>query len=190
MLKMIAVSLAFAAAAAAPLSAQGKGQKAHDIPPGMRPPAGMCRIWLDGVPPGQQPAPTDCATAVRNRPSNGRVIFGNDYADGKGRKVKGDEKRRSAPREERERDDDSDDKRNTVRHEDRNDDDKRSTVRHEDRDDDDQGKASSGDEREREDGERPSTSNDRHSRHREVERTKARARRSVPDSARAERKPE
>jgi hypothetical protein len=105
MLKMIAVSLAFAAAAAAPLSAQGRGQKANDIPPGMRPPAGMCRIWLDGVPPGQQPAPTDCATAVRNRPSNGRVIFGDDYADGKGRKLNGDDKRRTAPRDERDRDD-------------------------------------------------------------------------------------
>ena len=40
-----------------------------------RPPMGMCRIWLDGVPAAQQPAPTDCATAVRNRPVNGRVLF-------------------------------------------------------------------------------------------------------------------
>lgn len=99
MLRTIAISLAFAAAAAAPLSAQGKGQRANDIPPGMRPPAGMCRIWLDGVPPGQQPAPTDCATAVRNRPSNGRVIFGDDYADAKGRKLDGGDKRKTAPRE-------------------------------------------------------------------------------------------
>jgi hypothetical protein len=38
----------------------------------------MCRIWLDGVPADQQPAPTDCATAVRNRPANARVIFGPD----------------------------------------------------------------------------------------------------------------
>jgi hypothetical protein len=40
----------------------------------------MCRVWVDGVPPGQQPAPTDCRTAIRNRPANGRVIFGDDYA--------------------------------------------------------------------------------------------------------------
>ncbi len=40
----------------------------------------MCRVWVDGVPPGQQPAPTDCRTAIRNRPPNGRVIFGDDYA--------------------------------------------------------------------------------------------------------------
>ena len=46
------------------------------VPPAYRPPAGMCRIWIEGVPPGQQPAPTDCVTAVRNRPVNGTVIFG------------------------------------------------------------------------------------------------------------------
>ena len=38
----------------------------------------MCRIWLNDVPPGQQPAPTDCASAVRNRPSNGKVLFGDE----------------------------------------------------------------------------------------------------------------
>lgn len=52
-----------------------------DVPKAYLPPAGMCRIWLDKVPPKQQPAPTDCATAVRNRPSNGRVLFGDDYVD-------------------------------------------------------------------------------------------------------------
>ena len=36
----------------------------------------MCRIWITGVPANQQSAPTDCASAVRNRPPNGRVIFG------------------------------------------------------------------------------------------------------------------
>ena len=51
-------------------------------------PQGMCRIWLDKVPPKQQPAPTDCPTAVRNRPSNGKVIFGDDYKDGRRRRAK------------------------------------------------------------------------------------------------------
>ena len=108
MLKTIAISLALAVAAAAPLSAQGNGTKAGKIPPGQRPPAGMCRIWLDGVPPGQQPAPTDCATAVRKRPANGRVIFGDDYVDGKTKKLNGNaDDRRTAPREDRvQRDDD------------------------------------------------------------------------------------
>ena len=49
------------------------------IPVSARPPAGMCRIWLDDVPVAQQPAPTDCPTALRNRPAKGRVIFGDDY---------------------------------------------------------------------------------------------------------------
>ena len=48
------------------------------VPPAYRPPQGMCRIWIDGVPPDQQPAPTDCVSAVRNRPANGTVIFGDD----------------------------------------------------------------------------------------------------------------
>ncbi|HEY8175321.1 MAG TPA: hypothetical protein VIF32_06510 [Gemmatimonadaceae bacterium] len=58
------------------LTAQGQGK---EIPAAERPPAGMCRIWVDGVPAAQQPAPTDCASAVRNRPAKGRVIFGDDY---------------------------------------------------------------------------------------------------------------
>jgi hypothetical protein len=48
------------------------------VPPGFFPPAGMCRIWINEVPAGQQPAPTDCASAVRNRPANGKVLFGDD----------------------------------------------------------------------------------------------------------------
>ena len=50
----------------------------QDIPRSLRPPHGMCRVWLDNVPARQQPAPTDCATAIRNRPPNGRVIFSDD----------------------------------------------------------------------------------------------------------------
>ncbi|WP_373065283.1 hypothetical protein [Gemmatimonas sp.] len=49
-----------------------------DIPKGYRPPAGMCRVWVEGVPAAQQPAPTDCASAVRNKAANGRVIYGDD----------------------------------------------------------------------------------------------------------------
>ncbi len=60
-----------------------------DVPKAYRPPPGMCRIWLDKVPPKQQPAPTDCPTAVRNRPPNGRVLFGDDYVAGP---EKGDKK--------------------------------------------------------------------------------------------------
>ena len=51
------------------------------IPADARPPKGMCRIWIDGVPAAQQPAATDCPTALKNRPANARVIFGDDFAD-------------------------------------------------------------------------------------------------------------
>ena len=49
------------------------------VPTTHLPPPGMCRIWLDNVPPAQQPAPTDCASAARNLPRNGRLIY-NDVA--------------------------------------------------------------------------------------------------------------
>src|SRR5437762_14223790 len=62
---------------------QGGSARGRDIPASERPPAGMCRIWLDNVPAAQQPAPTDCPTAVRNRPAKGRVIFGDDYVEPK-----------------------------------------------------------------------------------------------------------
>ena len=46
------------------------------VPLVMLPPAGMCRIWMDGVPAAQQPAPTDCTTALRQRPANGTILYG------------------------------------------------------------------------------------------------------------------
>jgi hypothetical protein len=78
---------------AAPLSAQivvrsgGEVSRTHDrIPPGQLPPRGMCRVWIDGVPPGQQPGVTDCVTAERNRVANSRVIYGDVQSfPGKGR---------------------------------------------------------------------------------------------------------
>jgi hypothetical protein len=56
------------------MSAQGRG---HDhVPPGQMPPAGTCRIWLDGLPPGHQPLPTDCQSAFRDAPPDARVLVG------------------------------------------------------------------------------------------------------------------
>lgn len=87
-MKQLNVVLAFAGlvATAAPLMAQRSSRDsarkaAASIPAEARPPRGMCRIWINGVPAAQQPAVTDCATAIRNRPANARVIFGDDYAD-------------------------------------------------------------------------------------------------------------
>jgi hypothetical protein len=82
----VVLTIGLIVAAAAPGMAQQPAQrdsakKTAAIPADARPPKGMCRVWIDGVPAAQQPAATDCATAVKNRPTNGRVIFGDDLAD-------------------------------------------------------------------------------------------------------------
>ena len=84
----VVLGIAFVALASpSVMTAQARGKGGDkDIPASERPPAGMCRIWLDDVPAAQQPAPTDCATAVRNRPAKGRVIFGDDYDSTKRRR--------------------------------------------------------------------------------------------------------
>lgn len=79
-MKLSVALLAGALTLGVPGALEGQGRRNDDIPAASRPPAGMCRIWLDGVPAARQPAPTDCASAVRNRPAKGRVIFGDDYA--------------------------------------------------------------------------------------------------------------
>ncbi|MEX2110570.1 MAG: hypothetical protein WD802_08205 [Gemmatimonadaceae bacterium] len=58
------------------------------VPKGYAPPSGMCRIWINDVPASKQPAPTDCASAVRNRPANGKVLFGDDPSKAKGKSKK------------------------------------------------------------------------------------------------------
>ena len=63
------------------------------VPPEYRPPSGMCRIWIEGVQPSQQPAPTDCVTAVKNKPVNGTVIFGDDVPKRGNDKPKKDKKK-------------------------------------------------------------------------------------------------
>lgn len=55
--------------------------RATRVPPGHMPPRGMCRVWIDGVPPGRQPRATDCSTAQREAyryGSRARVIYGGD----------------------------------------------------------------------------------------------------------------
>jgi hypothetical protein len=85
-------TLAVLAVAPAPAGAQGRSAPAKEnedrsqrpitsdssvsIPRNMMPPAGKCRIWMRGVPAAQQPAPTDCTTALRQSPANGVLVFG------------------------------------------------------------------------------------------------------------------
>ena len=75
---------------------QQQPRREQIVPPGFYPPAGMCRIWINGVPAAQQPAPTDCASAVRNRPANGKVLFGDDQKNKKGKS----DKKKSSPADE------------------------------------------------------------------------------------------
>jgi hypothetical protein len=75
---------------------QQQSSREQIVPPAFYPPAGMCRIWINQVPAAQQPAPTDCASAVRNRPANGKVLFGDQP---KGKKTK-TEKGNSNPADE------------------------------------------------------------------------------------------
>jgi hypothetical protein len=72
---LVVVGSALVVGFAAPARAQVV-EVGAPIPPAYLPPAGMCRIWIENVPPAQQPAPTDCTTAVKTRPQNGRVVFG------------------------------------------------------------------------------------------------------------------
>ena len=46
------------------------------VPTAMLPPAGKCRIWITGVAPAQQPAATDCPTALRQRSANSVILYG------------------------------------------------------------------------------------------------------------------
>ncbi|HUR88857.1 MAG TPA: hypothetical protein VMZ74_07220 [Ramlibacter sp.] len=60
--------------------AQGNGRNGRNqgVPPGQMPPAGMCRVWYDNLPPGRQPRATSCDQAERlaSRNRNARVIYG------------------------------------------------------------------------------------------------------------------
>jgi len=75
---------------AAPAAAQVWGSPSwgrnQGIPPRQMPPAGLCRVWYDGVPPGQQPGPINCRDAERiaSRSRNARVVYGDNRSGGYG----------------------------------------------------------------------------------------------------------
>jgi hypothetical protein len=72
------VVLAVPAGLAAQLGSGG-GERVVPVPPDRRPPGGMCRVWLDGVPAGQQPAPTSCDQAAKVHAPNAHLIVGTDH---------------------------------------------------------------------------------------------------------------
>lgn len=73
---LFAVVTAWPAVAEGQIPTRSLQERRPAIPANMVPPAGKCRIWMDGVAPEQQPAPTDCQTALRQKPANGTVVFG------------------------------------------------------------------------------------------------------------------
>ena len=82
MRSLVLLALALTALSPSRGASQGNSQskqkgeeKGAPVPKAYLPPAGMCRVWVDNVPAARQPAPTDCATAIRNRPPNARVVF-------------------------------------------------------------------------------------------------------------------
>jgi hypothetical protein len=76
------ILLALLAVLPTPSRAQGTPRpQMPEVPRNMMPPAGKCRIWMEGVSPSRQPAPTDCQTALRQKPANGTVIFGPSERD-------------------------------------------------------------------------------------------------------------
>ena len=79
-IRVLCLAGSLASLAALPLGAQEKSTRepkaASNVPQSAQPPAGLCRVWLENVPAGQQPAPTDCATAIKNRPNHARIVFG------------------------------------------------------------------------------------------------------------------
>ena len=71
-------ALSLAAPCGGSLAAQDRSKDTRStlVPESAMPPAGMCRVWLRDIPERQQPAPTDCATAIRTMPRDAMVLFG------------------------------------------------------------------------------------------------------------------
>jgi hypothetical protein len=87
------VSVAVPAKAMAP-TASGSA----NVPVTMLPPAGLCRIWISEVPASQQPAPTDCATALRQKPANATILYGPTERDSMGERFEEKARRASVSR--------------------------------------------------------------------------------------------
>lgn len=56
------------------------GQRLLFLPPGHQPPEGQCRVWIHGLPPGQQAKAAAC-TALGTIPAGSFILFGGDAWD-------------------------------------------------------------------------------------------------------------
>jgi hypothetical protein len=88
-MRTAAMSVILLALVAGTSEAQGNRRNGRNqgIPPGQMPPAGMCRVWYDNLPPGRQPRATSCDQAERlaSRDRNARVIYGPSTSSGPSR---------------------------------------------------------------------------------------------------------
>ena len=84
MVRGILAASAVAVLGSVPLAAQDKSNVQEvTIPASALPPEGMCRLWLKDVPEKRQPAPTDCATAIRTRPRDAVLLLGDPSRNAK-----------------------------------------------------------------------------------------------------------
>jgi len=73
------VSLSFVAIASfANTSEAQRRDRGENIPAGYLPPAGKCRIWIDGMPRGVQNKPMDCDAAERAAKARTHIIYGSE----------------------------------------------------------------------------------------------------------------
>lgn len=105
-MRTAAMSFILLAAMVGTSEAQGRNRRNQGIPPGQMPPAGMCRVWYDNLPPGRQPRATDCDQAERlaSRDRNARVIYGTSTGSSRERPRDRDDNRGVRNNDERYRD--------------------------------------------------------------------------------------
>ena len=81
-LRSIAVTATIATFLLPSAASADPGDKNRAIPKGHLPPPGECRVWIPGVPPGQQREPTDCRRAHEDAYYEGGWVI---YGGGEGR---------------------------------------------------------------------------------------------------------
>ncbi len=91
-MKRAALALILIGLSAGPAFAQGNGKNKNKavkaVPPGQMPPAGLCRVWYDGVPPDvSRRRPTATRPSASPRDSSARVVYGDDSREQQRRSI-------------------------------------------------------------------------------------------------------